>query len=202
MISSMYVLNLISILQTTFHIAIKWGLNENLPLFRLNKSIPNPNQNTCMYFPQFHQLNMNIAQAIIIWLMNGKVRFNSPQILSGASNSRRIGWLRNSSLDLRHRPLISFSVSWTFLPGRDPRTEKRIYTSWNFRKVQKHCSSVKDRWMKVGQNLRTTPDMSRIFTHIHNKVAAWVKADAEKHKALFFSPRVQKEHCTAERWSW
>lgn len=66
MISSMYVLNLISILQTTFHIAIKWGLNENLPLFRLNKSIPNPNQNTCMYFPQFHQLNMNIAQAIII----------------------------------------------------------------------------------------------------------------------------------------
>ncbi len=45
-----------------------------------------------------------------------------PQILSGASNSRSIGCERKISLDLRHRPRISFSVSCTFLPGRDPRT--------------------------------------------------------------------------------
>ena len=41
--SQMYVC-LKSYLQTTFHIAIKWALNENLPLFRLNKLIPHPNQ--------------------------------------------------------------------------------------------------------------------------------------------------------------
>lgn len=46
----------------------------------------------------------------------------SPQILRGASSSRRIGWLRKISRDLRHRPRISFSVSCTFFPGREPCT--------------------------------------------------------------------------------
>ena len=49
---------------------------------------------------------------------------NSPQIFKGASNSNKIGWLRKISLDFKQRPLISFSVSCTFLPGRDPRTAK------------------------------------------------------------------------------
>lgn len=45
-----------------------------------------------------------------------------PQIFSGASNSRRIGCDRNISRDFKHKPRISASVSWTFLPGRAPRT--------------------------------------------------------------------------------
>lgn len=46
----------------------------------------------------------------------------SPQILRGASSSRRMGWLRKISRDLRHRPRISFSVSCTFFPGLEPCT--------------------------------------------------------------------------------
>lgn len=46
----------------------------------------------------------------------------SPQILRGASSSSRMGWLRKISRDFRHSPRISFSVSCTFFPGRDPWT--------------------------------------------------------------------------------
>lgn len=42
--------------------------------------------------------------------------------MRGASSSRRMGWLRKISRDLRHRPRISFSVSCTFFPGREPCT--------------------------------------------------------------------------------
>ena len=52
-------------------------------------------------------------------------RVYSPQILSGASSSRRIGWLKNISRDFRHSPLISASVSCTFFPGLEPRTERQ-----------------------------------------------------------------------------
>ena len=45
-----------------------------------------------------------------------------PHILRGASSSSRMGWLRNNSLDLRHSPLISPSVSCTFFPGLEPLT--------------------------------------------------------------------------------
>lgn len=49
----------------------------------------------------------------------------SPHIFKGASNSRRIGWERNISLDLRQRPRTSDSANWTVLPGRVPdRTVK------------------------------------------------------------------------------
>lgn len=48
-----------------------------------------------------------------------------PHIFSGASSSSRIGWLRKISLDFKHSPLISFSWSWTFLPGFDPLTVGR-----------------------------------------------------------------------------
>lgn len=47
---------------------------------------------------------------------------DSPHILRGASSSSRIGWLRNISLDLRHKPLTSASANWTVFPGRQPRT--------------------------------------------------------------------------------
>lgn len=47
----------------------------------------------------------------------------SPHILRGASNSKRIGCERKISLDFKQSPRISFSVNWTFFPGRDPRTE-------------------------------------------------------------------------------
>ena len=53
----------------------------------------------------------------------------SPHIFSGASSSSRIGWLRKISLDFKHSPLISFSWSWTFLPGFDPRTVGRSQRS-------------------------------------------------------------------------
>ena len=45
-----------------------------------------------------------------------------PQILRGASNSSKMGWLRNISRDFKHKPLISDSVNCTFLPGLEPRT--------------------------------------------------------------------------------
>lgn len=48
----------------------------------------------------------------------------SPQIFSGASNSSRIGCERKISRDFRQSPRISDSVSWTFLPGREPRTAR------------------------------------------------------------------------------
>ena len=51
-----------------------------------------------------------------------------PQILRGASNSSKMGWLRNISRDFKHKPLISDSVNCTFLPGLEPRTvEIRIF---------------------------------------------------------------------------
>ena len=58
-----------------------------------------------------------------------------PQIFRGASSSSKIGWDRKISLDFRHRPLISFSESCTFLPGREPRTtwekiKAKFYIQW------------------------------------------------------------------------
>lgn len=52
------------------------------------------------------------------------IKFNSPQIFSGASNSSRIGCDKNISRDLRHRFRMSTSLSWTFFPGLAPRTAK------------------------------------------------------------------------------
>ena len=40
----------------------------------------------------------------------------------GASNSSRMGWLIKISLAFVHRYFISYSCSWTGLPGRFPRT--------------------------------------------------------------------------------
>jgi hypothetical protein len=45
-----------------------------------------------------------------------------PQIFNGASSSSRIGWLRKSSRDFKHKPRISVSANCTFLPGFELRT--------------------------------------------------------------------------------
>lgn len=65
------------------------------------------------------------------------IRFsrNLPQILSGASSSSSIGWLRKISRDFRHNPRISFSVNWTFLPGLEPFTENEWHTKVNLTSV-------------------------------------------------------------------
>ena len=55
-----------------------------------------------------------------------KIFQNLPQIFNGASSSSKMGCDKNISLDLRHNPLISFSESCTFFPGREPRTENKI----------------------------------------------------------------------------
>ena len=47
-----------------------------------------------------------------------------PQIFRGASSSNRTGWFKKISLDFRHSPRTSDSVSCTFFPGRLPRTTK------------------------------------------------------------------------------
>lgn len=45
-----------------------------------------------------------------------------PQILIGASNSRRTGWTLKTSLDFMHNHRISPSVKFTCRPGLAPRT--------------------------------------------------------------------------------
>lgn len=45
-----------------------------------------------------------------------------PQTFNGASNSNKIGYDIKISLDLIHRPLISYSVKFTYLPGLEPLT--------------------------------------------------------------------------------
>lgn len=48
--------------------------------------------------------------------------FVLPHIFRGASNSNKIGCDKNISRDFKHKPRISLSDSWTFLPGLAPRT--------------------------------------------------------------------------------
>lgn len=57
----------------------------------------------------------------------------SPQILSGASSSSRMGWLRKISRDLMQRPRTSASVIWTIFPGRHPRTAAHTTFTRSFR---------------------------------------------------------------------
>lgn len=67
----------------------------------------------CAFESIFNSNSNNVCWEKLLYL---------PQIFSGASNSRRIGCDRNISRDFKHKPRISASVSWTFLPGRAPRT--------------------------------------------------------------------------------
>jgi hypothetical protein len=70
---------------------------------------------------------------------------HEPQILIGASNSSKIGWLMNISRAFVHKYLISYSCSWTGLPGRFPRTERegRRLSESRFRKsMYNSCGSV------------------------------------------------------------
>ncbi len=61
-----------------------------------------------------------------------------PHIFRGASSSSSIGWLRKISLDFRHSPLISVSVSCTFLPGFEPRTETNRTRKMQYNFLWKH----------------------------------------------------------------
>ena len=63
---------------------------------------------------------------LITKLCMKKISKTLPQIFKGASNSSNIGCDRNISLDFRHSPLISFSESCTFFPGREPRTKIKV----------------------------------------------------------------------------
>lgn len=45
-----------------------------------------------------------------------------PHIFNGASNSSKMGCVRKMSLDFKHSPRTSFSVSWTVFMVREPRT--------------------------------------------------------------------------------
>lgn len=84
-----------------------------------------------------HECHLNTR---IIWIMLNITLFcfsnffllihsHLPHIFNGASSSNRIGCDKKISRDLRHNPLISTSVNWTFLPGLAPRTKdtKRWY---------------------------------------------------------------------------
>lgn len=62
----------------------------------------------------------------------------SPHIFNGASSSKSMGCDKKISLDLRHRPLISPSDSWTFLPGLAPRTVEQLHN--NCYKCDRHRS--------------------------------------------------------------
>lgn len=44
-------------------------------------------------------------------------KFMIPHTLRGASNSKRIGYDINTSLDAKHKPRISYSLRFTNLPG-------------------------------------------------------------------------------------
>lgn len=75
----------------------------------------------------------NTKDALIYWNIPSTRLFPGrkailPQILSGASSSSSIGWLRKISRDFRHNPRISFSVNWTFLPGLEPFTKTKTWT--------------------------------------------------------------------------
>lgn len=65
------------------------------------------------------------ALSYICWSDCNSFTLNLPHIFSGASSSRRIGWLKKISRDFRQRFLISLSVNCTFLPGLLPRTRQR-----------------------------------------------------------------------------
>lgn len=129
-----------------------------------------------------------------------------PQIFKGASNSRRIGWDRNISLDLMQRPRISFSDSWTFLPGRAPRTCKQnnnvnhtliIVSRNNYWHVniwiellgvcantsRPHSAQssfhkmLQSRRIDVQESLHTNSDSFKDQIHNTPKLAGWVEDD-------------------------
>ena len=89
-----------------------------------------------------------------------------PQILSGASNSRRMGWLRNISLDFWQRPLISFSVSCTFLPGFEPRTIKEghfVIQTWSNNESAEDSYAVRKATLKMNSRMTNTLGLAYWF---------------------------------------
>lgn len=106
------------------------------------------------------------AESLGVEHFNGTADSHSPQILRGASSSRRIGWLKKISLDLMHNPRISPSVSCTFFPGLEPRTEiqERNLDPANFR-MNTDCNISKEQTFQ--KSLNNTVDI-KLFTISHN----------------------------------
>ena len=75
---------------------------------------------------QNDSVNMEIA-------MTGELSL--PQILMGASSSSRTGWEMKISRDLMQSQRISFSVKFTCLPGRAPRTDRSCSMIWSTSKL-------------------------------------------------------------------
>jgi len=101
-----------------------------------------------------HQLITNLV-IVKVWMANRRVKTSSslkysPHIFNGASSSNSMGCDRKISLDLRHRPLISPSDSWTFLPGLAPRTVEQLHN--NCYKRDRHRSQglteIDTQWRK------------------------------------------------------
>jgi hypothetical protein len=67
-------------------------------------------------------LPMDIPCAGVSAIISSERAHDAPHILIGASSSSKMGWLMNISRALVQRYLISYSWSWTGLPGRLPRT--------------------------------------------------------------------------------
>ena len=70
----------------------------------------------------FHSLKKPKSTFLVKFSVEKLDSYYLPQIFKGASNSNRMGCCKKISRDFRHRPRTSFSVIWTVLPGRLPRT--------------------------------------------------------------------------------
>lgn len=82
----------------------------------------------------------------------------SPQILSGASSSSRMGCERKISRDFKHNPRISDSVSWTFFPGLEPRTRNTVANVSGCIGKSKKCHGKK---VKIGPGVGFTCSFHR-----------------------------------------
>ncbi len=127
-----------------------------------------------MYIKHHTELHPLVFRAICRFFISNKYNhaYKSclPQILRGASSSRRMGWLRKISLDLRHNPRISFSCSCTFLPGFAPLTATRKQK----RKLSKNNNGC------------TQPGWQCLLQHHY--------AEAVKYKMWPFTPRQNYAH--------
>lgn len=116
--------------------------------------------------------------------MGGRLRFKRlfpalpiylPQIFSGASNSKRIGWLRKISRDLIHKPRTSASVICTIFPGRHPRTDKQRING-QFSKIYPQNNSILT-GSKLSENLLCPMTNSKVipwsFASISILVNSW-----------------------------
>lgn len=101
--------------------------NHSLIIFSILSSM-----NLNRYTPNHAQLpyTKNLIIENLIETQNhsnqkNRIESNIPQILIGASSSRRLDCWRKISLEATQSCLISFSESWTCFPGLADRTSRR-----------------------------------------------------------------------------